>query len=175
MLTLLFASLYDTVALLFVLCHPEDKSSFIFILNVIVFPSSVISPTLNDTLLPSTVTVELALPSMNVNPSAISSDTIALVPAGTSLIVVIKLLNVDELAYYLEMLETIRHDKTPYNDLDENLCIEHIKIIATQKEIERLDEKIKKATPEKKAIYLKEEFELKKKLMSMKRLKTKKS
>ena len=87
----------------------------------------------------------------------------------------IKLLNVDELAYYLEMLETIRHDKTPYNDLDENLCIEHIKIIATQKEIERLDEKIKKATPEKKAIYLKEEFELKKKLMSMKRLKTKKS
>ena len=76
----------------------------------------------------------------------------------------IKLLDVNELNYYFEILEAARHDKTAYNDLDENLCIEHIKLVAVEKEIERLDKLIRKSSPEKKAAYLKQEFELKRKL-----------
>lgn len=76
----------------------------------------------------------------------------------------IKLLDVNELNYYFEILEAVRHDKTAYNDLDENLCIEHIKLVAVEKEIERLDKLIRKSSPEKKAAYLKQEFELKRKL-----------
>ncbi|MBQ9449503.1 MAG: DNA primase [Acholeplasmatales bacterium] len=81
----------------------------------------------------------------------------------------INILNVEELNFYMEILETVRKDKTPYNEVDENKCIEHIKIVALEKEIEKLNKMMEKATQEKKYTYVNRVFELKKKLVALKK------
>lgn len=82
----------------------------------------------------------------------------------------INILNSEELNFYMELLDEVRKDRASYNETDENKCIEHIKVVAAEKQIEKLNDMIIKASKDKKPGYMQKAFELKRKLESLKKL-----
>ena len=81
----------------------------------------------------------------------------------------LKMLNQEEVTYLLNLIEEVRKDNTPYNDLDLNECILKIKEISYTKEIEDISSRLHLLKDDLKKIALvSKQYELKRKLKELK-------